>query len=960
MKKVFAVGILMSMVLAAGNTARGAAGESAVAADGSAMVPADGSYEAYIGEHAAAGTEVSAFAVRLAEENAIDDGEEVRLTQPGEYGSDASAIYIEEGGFLELVVQVPQEGLYNIGLDYYSVEGRGQEIRQSLMIDGAYPFEEAEQIVLSRIWKDEGEVACDAEGNDLYPDQIQTPEWTACYFRDSKGYVSDPFLFYLTEGEHRLRFTSIEEPLVIRSVLFAPKREIPSYEEALADYRAAGYSEVPDYFFKRQAEDMDKKSSSMLTAAADRSDPAVEPYDGLKIKLNVLGGGRFDTNGMWVEYTVEAPSDGLYRLIFKAKQNNMKDQSAYRNIYINGELPFEEARNFPFSYSDKYENVIFGNEEGAYLVKLNEGPNTIRLEASLGDISVFCQGLEESLEILNSAYRKIVTITGTTPDANRDYSLDYKMPDVIRTFEEQAGVLARISEAIKTRYGQSTSHTAPIDALVIQLEDMYEDHYDIPVNVSSFHTNLSTLGSKVEEMKRTDLTLDYICITGTENKLPRPMAGFLQKIGFSVRNFIASFFKDYSIIGSTGDYDETIEVWMIGGREQAQILKQIINSDFSAESGIGVNVKLISDAVTLQQATMAGEGPDVALGLPQADAMNFAFRGATRDLTKFEDFEEVSRRFTHSAIGVLTYGDGVMGIPQTMDFPVLFYREDILEELQLEVPRTWDDVYELLPVLAQNNMSFGLPLDSSFGILLYQRGGKYYGEDLSSVTFSEELTIETMTDWSELYISYGLPLSYDFVNRFAAGDMPLAVQSYSAYATLILYAPQLANVWGWTPVPGTVREDGGVDHSVPIYVTASVILSDTEKEDASWEFVKWWTGEDTQVEFGRSIENLLGKAGRYNTANIGAMERLPWPGRLYKNLKGQMEQTIAVPEIPGGYYTNRYLNNAFWELYSDNEKGGFEVRKVMYQYDLIVDNEIAYQRKALKRAADNEGRQRRE
>ena len=400
---------------------------------------------------------------------------------------------------------------------------------------------------------------------------------------------------------------------------------------------------------------------------------------------------------------------------------------------------------------------------------------------------------------------------------------------------------------------------------------------------------------------------------------------------------------------------------MIGGREQAQILKQILNADFSAKSGIGVNVKLISDVKTLQQAAMAGEGPDVAIGVPQSDAMNFAFRGATADLSEFEDFEKISEQFAGSAMEVLTYNGGVMGIPQTMDFPVLFYREDILKELNATVPETWDDVYALLPVLAQNNMTFGLPVSNasegskdsinSFGALLYQRGGKYYSDDLLSVTFSEELTINTMADWSELYISYGLPISYNFVNRFAAGDMPIAVQNYSIYNTLILYAPQLSNVWKWTTIPGTVREDGSIDHSVPVTVTASVMLADTEKEEASWEFIKWWTSKDTQAEFGRSIENLLGKAGRYHTANILAMEEISWPGALYRSLTEQLAWTAAVPEIPGGYYTGRYLDNAFRQIYADSTEGGSEIRKVMYQYDRIVDNELVYQKNALKKAA---------
>ncbi len=922
-------------------------------------------YGAYIREHENANSDVPEFTVEVTEQ-VLTNMENASYTQSGEYDSDEPAVLVEEGGTFEMTFHVSREGLYTIGVDYYPLEGRGQDIKQAIMIDGAYPFEEARQFVFSRVWKDEHAVMTDSDGNDLYPGQVQAPEWMTGYLRDSNGYYTEPLLFYLTEGEHSISFTSVEEPIVIRSVQFAPEKEILSYEDVLEDYLEAGYSVITDYFDKRQAEDMDKKSSAMLSAVADRSDPAVEPCDGAKIKLNTLGGGRFDTNGMWVEYTVDVPSDGLYRLVFKAKQDNMREQSAYRTIYINGEIPFAEAVNFPFEYSSNYENIVFGSEENPYLVLLKQGENTIRLEASLGDISDFCQRLESSLEVLNALYRKIVTITGTTPDANRDYSLDSKMPDVIAQLEEQYGILSEISAQMKERYDKNTSYTAAIDTLVLLVGRMYKNHYDIPANVSAFHSNLSTLGSKVEAMKQTDLTLDYIMVAGTEEELPEPMAGFLQQVTFSFNNFINSFFTDYSMIGSTEETDTTIVVWTTGGREQAQILKQIINSDFTPNSGIGVDVKLVSDVATLQKAVMTGDGPDVAIGITQTDAMDFAFRGATLDVSEFEDFEEVSHRFAESAIDVLTYQDGVMGIPMTMDFPVLFYREDILEDLGVQVPQTWDDIYALLPVLAQNNMTFGLPMSSpgdtstskasvnSFGTLLYQRGGRYYSEDLLSSTFSDNLTINTMADWSDLYISNGLPVSYNFVNRFAAGDMPIAVQNFSSYGTLVLYSPQLADDWSWTTVPGTIQEDGSIDHSTPITVNASIILSDTEQRDASWEFIKWWSSTDVQAEFGRTIENLMGKAGRYTTANLEAMEQISWSGKLYNALAEQAEWTVAVPEIPGGYYMSRNLDNAFREIYNNSEEDSAETRKVMYEYDRVIDNELVYQREALKKAADHE------
>lgn len=72
--------------------------------------------------------------------------------------------------------------------------------------------------------------------------------------------------------------------------------------------------------------------------------------------------------------------------------------------------------------------------------------------------------------------------------------------------------------------------------------------------------------------------------------------------------------------------------------------------------------------------------------------------------------------------------------PQT--FYMLFYRKDILAELGLEVPNTWEDVIHILPVLQKKNLNFGFPkvlVDGAVGLglpvyatFLFQNGGSLY------------------------------------------------------------------------------------------------------------------------------------------------------------------------------------------------------------------------------------------
>jgi ABC-type glycerol-3-phosphate transport system substrate-binding protein len=119
------------------------------------------------------------------------------------------------------------------------------------------------------------------------------------------------------------------------------------------------------------------------------------------------------------------------------------------------------------------------------------------------------------------------------------------------------------------------------------------------------------------------------------------------------------------------------------------------------------------------------------------------------------------------------------------------------------------------------------------------------------------------------------------------------------------------------------------------------MLEQAKDKEAAWEFMKWWTSEDAQTLFGREMEGLMGAAARYPTANIQALDRLPWPIEDYKNLKAQFEWVRGVPEVPGGYFTGRHLFNAFYKTVI----GQKEARETLMDYVQYINDEIRNKRK---------------
>jgi ABC-type glycerol-3-phosphate transport system substrate-binding protein len=120
-----------------------------------------------------------------------------------------------------------------------------------------------------------------------------------------------------------------------------------------------------------------------------------------------------------------------------------------------------------------------------------------------------------------------------------------------------------------------------------------------------------------------------------------------------------------------------------------------------------------------------------------------------------------------------------------------------------------------------------------------------------------------------------------------------------------------------------------------------MMLENAQNKEASWQFMKWWTSKQTQVEFGREMEGLMGAAARYPTANMEALEQLPWPVKDYQNLEKQWQWVQGIPQIPGGYFTGRHLDNAFRKVVNANENP----REALSDYVLYIDDEIELKRK---------------
>lgn len=880
-------------------------------------------------------------------------GEEVELYL--EFEGEANVVYTSDSSYIEWEVEVPQAGMYQIYMDYYPVISRGVDIERKLLINDEIPFIGSEALSFTRLWTDKNEAKRDNQGNDIRPSQIDKPYWIKGYFKDDLGYYNDPYSFYFNEGINKIALESVNEPVVIKSLTLQAIMNIPTYAEYKDTYPNNQTSETAlNYKKVIQGEASSLRSSPSLYPIYDRSSSNTEPYSVSAIRLNMIGGNAWRIPGQWIEWDFSVPEDGYYNITVKGRQNYQRGFKSTRSLYIDGETPFKEIKDIGFKYNNKWESITLADDENnPYMFYLTKGDHSLRLEVSLGDLGLILNDMQDSVYQLNEIYRKILVLTGTNPDRYRDYRIQDVYPEVIDAMELESKRLFKIIDDIVAFTGQKAEQVGSMVTLAEQLETFVAKPNKIPVSFIKFKENISALGTSILLFSEAPLDIDYITITGVNEKPDKVKETAFDKLVHEVKSFAASFIVDYNALGDVYDKGEAIDVWILTGRDQSTVLKTMIDDTFTPDTDININLKLV-EPPTLLNAVLAGTGPDVVLSAGQGEPVNYALRSAVEDLSQFEGYEEVLEDFNPSAYESFKFQGGLYALPEMQNFNVMFYRTDIMEELELEIPQTWDDLISILPIIQQKNMQVAIPSTdrlingvsnpdlSTFFAMLYQNEGTVYNEKGTRTLIDEESGIKAFESFTHLFTQYKLPTIYDFPNRFRSGEMPLGIQDFYVFNTLVVFAPEIRGLWDFTLIPGTLKEDGTIDRSAHTSVTGSMMFKQEEDDikQKSWEFLKWWVSADTQVRFGQEMESILGASARYATANKNAFKRLSWSSSQIDVLEEQWKWTVGLPEVAGGYFTGRHITNAIRKTINKNE----DTRETLLDYGRTINEEIEKKR----------------
>lgn len=913
--------------------------------------------------------------------------------------------YVGEKGTLTYEIKdVKEKGFYHIMISYFIPKGKGSAPQRKILVNDQVLFDDLLTMNFAREYTNADEIKQDINGNDLKPSQKEVYLYRENqYLSDSTGYITTPYLILLEKGDNTITFESIKEGLVITELKVCDNHNysLPTYKEYISKYTEKQMTLKNAEEYKYEAEASGRTASTpTLYPISDRASAMSTPNDPVKTKYNAIGGSKWSSSGDSISWKVNCEEEGFYQLAFRAKQDLSRGMFATRKLLVDGKQPFNEAANLRFYYNSDYQMVSLGNKEGEiYYLYLEPGEHTLTLQATLGDYGSAISRVNKVVDKLNDLYLRIIAITTTNPDDYTDYNIygeksrlgvdqNGEKIDLQKILSSCAIELNEVSKYITELTGEKSSLNNVLDKIILQIGgnvDFDGDGKDEDVggfannprnvtrDLNAFKTNLSSLGTWVMDIQQQTLTIESFYLVPKGVELPNANENFFKGLWFDIRGFFGSFFFDYESIGvmSEEGFDHEIEVWFLtsesSGREQANVVKNLIDMYFTYENeetekevdnykdyDCNVVLKVLASSVLLP-ATLAGTGPDVAINVGEGLPINYALRGAVYNLKKFADFQEVvDKRYTREEMIPMMLGDiddensGCYGFPNTASFLVMFYRTDIFEKNGWEVPKTWDDVTNLVKELSVQNLGFYLPLEGAgstiFSTILYQMGGQFYNKAQTACDFSTETAKKAFEQWCSYFCDYGFEKSANFTNRFRSGEMPIGITGYTLYNTLSVFAPDIAGKWAFAPLPGYQNEDGTINNKGVLSLTSTIIMEQTKNPEESWAFLKWWSSTVVQEKYASEIESILGSGARHNTANINALSSLPWSQDELDILLSQFENAFGIPEVPGGYYIGRNLENAIREVINNDSNP----RETLAEYVELINSEITRKREEFK------------
>jgi len=852
---------------------------------------------------------------------------------------------MDEGARLTFSLTVP-ETVFGYPVFTYRMTGSNiLDNAYTLLLDGQTPYDECASLTLDSRWMLRGEFQKDRYGNEVVSMPVKDDGVLSCRMMGKAGLYSHGMGLLLTAGAHEITLICREGPFELHSVSLEPAVR-PASERVEGALTGSAVITL-------QAENVPWRNNPNIRPAADY-DIRLTPHSDREKVINYIEDVSYRYAADELVYAFEAEKAGYYALSLRMRQSELANFPVFRTFYVDGVIPSAAFENAAFQYCLNFENQTVRDESGQpALVYLSEGPHTLAIQTSLDPVREAVQKLTVVSDEMAALALDITKITGGNTDFFRDFSLeefDFHVADDLARWTEALNEARDFLRGVAGSEGR-VGALSSLDLAIGMLEQLAEKPNDLPKKLGQFSQGSSSVRafvvSMAEALQTSAMGLDSIHFYTDASLLPETPDA-LERLGSSARRFGASFGEQGYAAGGEAE-EGTLQVWVNRPRQYLEILQRMADTSFTPETGVPVDFSIMPDESKLVLANASGGAPDVALGVSSGRTYDLAVRGALKNLREYDDFPAVGRWFPAGLLIPGVCDDGVYALPETFNFYVLFYRKDILDNIGVAVPDSYEDVLAMLPTLHRfglnyNNFVANVIGYKSFSIttpFIFQCGGRLYENGNIRILLDEPEAIEGLQLLTDSFVIYDMDYEVNsFYQSFRDGTLPIGTSNYGMYNLLMNAAPELSDRWGIALYPGVTDENGEVQRWTSGAEQSCFIFSSSDMPEESWRFLTWWMGEETQTEFAYTLQSTLGNEYLWNSANVSAFRRSPWPAEHKAVLAEQMQWIYEAPRVPGSYMVEREISNAINAVALEGENLRAALDEAIKRIDREVERKL--------------------
>lgn len=302
-----------------------------------------------------------------------------------------------------------------------------------------------------------------------------------------------------------------------------------------------------------------------------------------------------------------------------------------------------------------------------------------------------------------------------------------------------------------------------------------------------------------------------------------------------------------------GEEKKELKFWVFHSDKELEFFQNSVDQYNSEQDEVEVILEQVPwddyNGTKMATAFASGEGPDVFLVAP-----GLFLKYANSDvLMPLNDYiaPEVLEDFSESAIEGVSVDENILAIPFEMELLGLYYNKEALEGANVEVPTTWDELYDASKALTTDSR-YGFTMETVKGThqlfewypFLWQTGGDIYNEDKTAATLNNEGVLKNLElkrqMFEEGYANIKPSRANTEIGMLCEGETAMQINGTWAITQMANNYPEMVDKIGVAPLP--VLEGGEAASVAGGWKICANANSENPEEAAK--FAIWMFGDD--------------------------------------------------------------------------------------------------------------------